>query len=93
MSMAYYHENREVLDNAINTLPDYSKSQSDEIEVVRLPKSLANAIRSKGGDGESIVDVLKRIVDGVEVHAKVEHTHHDEVDELIAEIQSKMRAA
>ena len=93
MSMAYFHENKEVIDNAIASIPNYGRDVGEEFEVVRLPKSLANAIRSKGGDGESIVDVLKRIVDGVEVHAKVEHTHHDEVDVLIAEIQSKMRAA
>ena len=94
MSMAYYHENRKVLDNAINTLPDYSKSQSDEIEVVRLPKDLITSIRSKGVEGESIVDTLKRIVDGVEKVEQVEHNfRHDEVDALIAEIQAKMDAA
>ena len=93
MSMAYFHENKEVIDNAIASIPTFAQDVGEEVEMVRLPKVLMDVIRSKGVEGESIVDTLKRIVDGVEKVAKVEHPHHDVVDALIAEIQSKMDAA
>lgn len=61
MSMAYYHENREVIDNAINALPDYSKSQEEEVEIVRLPKDVMALIRAKSNEGETIADTLTRL--------------------------------
>ena len=60
MTMAYYHENREVIDNTISALPDYSQSQ-EEFEIVRLPKEVVALIRAKSNEGETIADTLKRL--------------------------------
>ena len=97
MSMAYYHENKPLLDDAIASIPNYDQAVGDEVEVVRLPKSLADSIRAKGIDGETIVETLTRIVEGVDANAKGgdegrDHHHHD-IDALIDEIEAKVAAA
>lgn len=95
MSMAYYHENKLVLDDAIASIPNYA--QDEEFEVVRLPKSLADRIRANGVEGEGFVDTLKRIVEGVDANTKVDdvkydHHHHD-IEALIDEVEAKVAAA
>ena len=94
MSMAYFHENKEVIDNAIDSIPSYGRNVGEELEVVRLPKSLVDKIRAKSCEGESIVDVLKRIVEGEENAnvEKVTYNHdHREIDALVEEIEAKTR--
>ena len=94
MSMAYYHENKLVLDDAIASIPNYA--QDEEFEVVRLPKSLADRIRAKGVEGETIVDTLKRIVEEENAakadDVKYDHHHHD-IEALIGEVEAKVAAA
>lgn len=97
MSMAYYHENKPLLDDAIASIPNYDQAVGDEVEVVRLPKSLADSIRAKGIDGETIIETLTRIVEGADANAKGgdegrDHHHHD-IDALIDEIEAKVAAA
>ena len=60
MTMDYYQTNREVIDNTISALPDYSQSQ-EEFEIVRLPKEVVALIRAKSNEGETIADTLKRL--------------------------------
>ena len=60
MTKEYYQTNREVIDNTINALPDYTQSQ-EEVEIVRLPKEVVALIRAKGNEGETIADTLTRL--------------------------------
>ena len=97
MSMAYYHENKPLLDDAIASIPNYDQDVGEEVEVVRLPKCLADRIRAKGVEGESLLDTLKRIVEGVDANAKVDEVgcdhNHNDIEALIGEIQAKVAAA
>ena len=87
MSMEYYHENREVIDNAINVLPDYTQSQDGEIEIVRLPKDVMDLIRAKSKVGETIANTLRRILAPSTMCESVENTEVENqivrVNELI----------
>ena len=85
MSMAYYHENREVIDNAINALPDYSKSQEEEVEIVRLPKDVMALIHGVGKEGETIADTLKRVLTQ-STNAMGEGVDKTEVENQIVEV-------
>ena len=83
--MAYYHENREVIDNAINALPDYSKSQEEEVEIVRLPKDVMTLIHGVSKEGETIADTLKRVLTQ-STNAMGEGVDKTEVENQIVEV-------